>query len=831
MTNFKKAMYDRRSFMKSAAKGALVTGITLSGLPVLIPGCALGNVAVDNSVLQLLDQYNVKWDSPSTDVSGSMPAGGRDTGLNIWVENGDVLFYMQRSGSLDENGEYLKLGRVRLQLTPNPFDRPTSFRQELKLKEGYVEIAAKGHNEAAPLNVLIKIWVDVFLSAIHVEVEADRDIAVLAAYENWRFENKDLPNERGGVRFGAFSLEGYPGVVTKRKDQVSHVNEGVLFYHRNADDKPIPGVLIKQQGLEASADIIPDDLKHRTFGGLLFGKDFESAGTGNGKYQLNEFRSWKIKSRKETKTHQLFVATHVAQIADLDSWKSTLKQNAANVLKDKKAFSKTKNWWNEYWKRSWIHIHPGNPDPKDPVWQMSRNYQLFRYQLGCNAYGEYPSKFNGGNLTFDPVLVDKKRAFDPDWRAWGGDVFTAQNQRLLYWPMLKAGDYDAITPQFELYRKGLPGATARVKTHFGHEGAAFGEYMNVPGVAFGAGWGWENSPVRGRGPELPFGDPKIDGLAGYDKPSEKGVMANPSVSYHWESQLEHAYMILEYHRFSGEDITQYMPFIKAALVFFDEHYQARQRIRNGQGLDDKGKLVIFPSTSCESYRGATNPSDVLAGLKACLSSLLLLNDKLVSSPDKEYYKGFIERIPDYPFDVNADGLPYIKAAHKWLVEANIELPQFYPLFPFNQFKLGDKEIDLFKNAYAIAPTFRKKVVQSWHQDGIFFARMGMTSDAADFNTKKLEDSPRRFPTFWGPGHDWVPDHNWGGSGMIGLQEMLMQTVGEEIFLLPAWPKEWDVSFRLHAPGQTIVDVEFKNGAFTKVEVTPSSRKQQVRMPV
>ena len=26
-------------------------------------------------------------------------------------------------------------------------------------------------------------------------------------------------------------------------------------------------------------------------------------------------------------------------------------------------------------------------------------YQLFRYQLGCNAYGEYPTKFNGGNFT------------------------------------------------------------------------------------------------------------------------------------------------------------------------------------------------------------------------------------------------------------------------------------------------------------------------------------------------------------------------------------------------------------------------------------------------
>ena len=57
------------------------------------------------------------------------------------VEKGDVLFYMQRSGSLAETNEYLKLGRVRLRLDPNPFDSPKAvFQQELKLREGHVEI-------------------------------------------------------------------------------------------------------------------------------------------------------------------------------------------------------------------------------------------------------------------------------------------------------------------------------------------------------------------------------------------------------------------------------------------------------------------------------------------------------------------------------------------------------------------------------------------------------------------------------------------------------------------------------------------------------------------
>lgn len=69
---------------------------------------------------------------------------------------------------------------------------------------------------------------------------------------------------------------------------------------------------------------------------------------------------------------------------------------------------------------------------------------------------------------------------------------------------------------------------------------------------------------------------------------------------------------------------------------------------------------------------------------------------------------------------------------------------------------------------------RFKGIVSWEQAGIWAACLGLTEEAVEWNSRKLADGPYRFPAFWGPGHDWVPDHNWGGSGMIGLQEMLMQ---------------------------------------------------------
>jgi hypothetical protein len=774
--------------------------------------------------LKWLEKYNIVWESDSKNSSESMPVGGGDIGCNVWVENGDILFYIQRSGSLSENGEYLKLGRIRIKLTPNPFENSSLFRQKLILKDGYIEIEATGSKKITSAKAKINVWTEISKPVIHVDINTDKPVEVTAAFESWRTEDRELPDSE---RFGCFSLEGYPGKVIKTRDIIENIERGVLFYHRNPENKLIPDLLIKQQGLEAIKDLIPDDIKNRTFGGLLYGKGFIPAGSGAGKYVLTPYKSWILKSKKASEKHQLLIATHIDQAKTVDEWKTKLINIADSAeLNSNKSFDNAVNWWHKFWERSFIVISPENTDPKDPTWQMGRNYQLFRYQLGCNTYGEYPTKFNGGNLTFDPYLVTDKNPYDPDWRAWGGDVFTAQNQRLIYWPMLKSGDFDAILPQFELYRKGLPGATAKVKTHFGHEGAAYSEYTSVPGVDLGAGWGWTDGTHRKRGVELPFGDTAINGLGGYDKPVEQGVMANPSISYHWESQIEHAYMILEYNRFTGADISKYIPFIKSALIFFDNHYQIRQKMRNGKTLDENGKLVIYPSTSCESYRGAKNPSDIIAGLKACLESILKLDEKYISESEKIYYAGFLNRIPDLPF-VEVDGTAIINPAYEWLKESNQELPQFYPLFPFNRFKQGDKEIQIFKNTYQGAPAFRKGKVISWHQDGIFFARMGMAKEAADYNTKKLHNSERRFPTFWGPGHDWVPDHNWGGSGMIGLQEMLMQTIGEQIILFPAWPKEWDVDFKLHAPQNTIVECVLKNGKITRLKVFPESRSKDV----
>ncbi len=85
----------------------------------------------------------------------------------------------------------------------------------------------------------------------------------------------------------------------------------------------------------------------------------------------------------------------------------------------------------------------------------------------------------------------------------------------------------------------------------------------------------------------------------------------------------------------------------------------------------------------------------------------------------------------------------------------------------------------------------------------------------------------RFPAFWGPNFDWIPDQDHGSAGLATLQAMLMQADGERITLFPAWPRDWDVEFRLRAPMNTTVEGARRRGELIALSVTPESRRGDV----
>ena len=140
--------------------------------------------------------YNIVWTTQSKNASESMPCGGGDIGLNVWVENGELLIYAARSGSFNEDNALMKAGRIRIKLFPNPFDARLNdtvgqgkiFKQELHLQKGYVTVDGENNGVKATL----RIWVDVFNPVAHFEINSNKKIAVEAIYESWRYQDRVL---------------------------------------------------------------------------------------------------------------------------------------------------------------------------------------------------------------------------------------------------------------------------------------------------------------------------------------------------------------------------------------------------------------------------------------------------------------------------------------------------------------------------------------------------------------------------------------------------------------------------------------------------------------
>jgi hypothetical protein len=123
------------------------------------------------------------------------------------------------------------------------------------------------------------------------------------------------------------------------------------------------------------------------------------------------------------------------------------------------------------------------------------------------------------------------------------------------------------------------------------------------------------------------------------------------------------------------------------------------------------------------------------------------------------------------------------------------------------------------------------------------AYLGLAGEAKDYLIERARDSAvisqstvelmsfsvinSRFPAFWGPNYDWKPDQSHGGVLMKAFQSMLMQTDGRAIYLLPAWPKEWNADFKLHAPYRTVVQGQVRGGRVSNLKVEPAEREKDV----
>jgi hypothetical protein len=758
--------------MKASTIKALITPSILALLAAATPARAQ-----DTPILEQLAAHNVVWDSPSQDMHGSMPIGNGDLAANFWVEpSGDLVFYLSKSDSWDADQELLKLGRVRIRLD-KPFVRDgRPFRQELDLARGCI-VVESGVGED---KTTVDFWIDANRPVVNVQIKGAEAFTAQVALEHWP---KETYTNRPTQHTDIAKTNTEAAAESLRGDTILPTEDNTIrWYYRNTES--IFADTLKNQHLGHAVEKFQDPLLNLTFGGLIAG---EGLVTKDNKT---------LATAAPVKSLDIRIHALTAQTPEAAAWVSQLeKLRAANdQVAAAEARPAHEQWWKNFWNRSWIF-----PEGTEEAKAVGRAYALQRWMQAGAARGAYPIKFNGSLFTVDGFM-DKKgilQEFGPDWRRWGG-CYWFQNTREPYWAMLYSGDYDQMESLWKMYREALPLLKERTKTYFNHDGIFCSETMHPWGLNKQGDFGNKN-------PEF--------------------YPTNAFIRRYWDSGNELAQMMLDrYAHAPSEEFakTTLVPIADGVVTFYEQHYPK----------PEPGKPRFAPAMSLETYHTAEDPAPVIVGLRTVLTRLLALPESLTTPKQREKWTRFLAELPEAPMG-EENGKRWLLPARTFSDRRNSENPELYAVFPYRAYGLGKPDLE------TALETWNRRVIKAtggWRQDSIQAALLGLTDEAKGYVVRNATEptligpmphKPSRFPAFWGPNFDGTPDQCQGSVTLIALQRMLMQCDGDTIRLAPAWPKDWNANFKLHAPKNTTVEGRVENGKVTDLKVTPESRRKDI----
>ena len=750
-----------------------------------------------------MNRYNVVWNCPSKDATGVMPIGNGDIAAGVYaIENGDLYMLMAKNDAYTYMGDIFKTGRVKISLNPNPFKSGKPFRQTLDLTTGSILIEADG--------MTLRIWADANRPVFHIEINSPKEVAVTVQPDLWKRIDYTVFNV---TKLYTTAKDGWDPSASPAQDVLLE-KEGKILWYFPVGDRSTYSDDLKFYNVEFMSSKFPDPFRFNTFGNLIESPQLAlTRGTLTGK----------------GKTFDVRIHALTMQTPEPSKWVEKILQQASRPSDVKKDWNDHCVWWSNFWERSWIiatdNTLPeqareklngeasasGTREEKDGAALTSQSYNVFRFLMACQSRGTVQTKFNGGLFTQQLKLKeqDKKnrsnmvQQADSSWltneddRLWGRR-YTFQNQRLLYWPLLASGDFDLMKPFFNYYSNLLEMRKAITKAWFGHDGAYYRENIEPTGAE-------QDCDNGGRPPKT--------------KPGEKYV--GWYHDYYFTSGLEILAMMCDNVNYSGNVSFRdnvLVPFAREVLLFFDKHYL--------RGPD--GKLRLDPAQVVETWWIAVNPSPDVAGLRFCLNELL--NMKAGTTEDQTRWHKFFSEIPEISLQT-IEGRKAIAPAEKWEKKQNAENGELYPVFPFRCFGLGNGTSDIvdwtmkyrsLKDAFGSA---------CWTQDQIDWAYTGNATEAANGLVRRFRVASTmcRFPLFGREGPDSCPDFDHFGSGSTAFQRMLLQETSGKIILLPAWPKDWDVNFKLHAMHNTTLEGEVKNGKIINFKVIPESRRKDVSL--
>jgi hypothetical protein len=749
-----------------------------------------------------------------------MPLGNGDVGINVWVEtNGDILFYVSKVDAYDAGHLLPKLGRVRLRTEPAL--GVGKLKISLLLAQAAVEIESE--------DARFRVWVDANAPVIRVQGHSPSPRKITFAAESLRqWQNASDPLPGSGTAALLFHDE----------------SEQVAWCYRNQSSAWAAN-FANQNSPEMVAST-RDPILHRTSGCVLSARGFK---------RINPTT---LASPQAASGIDATVRVLTNQPESPEAWRTEAVKPVNSDWNAHLAY------WKSFWNRSHIFIPKAgggtyNLDPcrfsqfsqardvyqghneipaAQNAYQISQRYALERFCEAIASRGAVPPPYNGSIFTMDmPAGVmgfDKPKGspISPDGRDWAQLSFMWQNTRHPYWSMPARGDFDTLVPGMRFVRDGLEIAKDRARKLYGVDGA----------VIFEASW-YHNVGV------FPF-----ERMPGHLRFHQLATIELPAI-------MAETYSHTRNDRFLREIL---LPCAEEGLKFYFNRFDK---------TDASGKLLMEGVGCAETYQGVTNPATEIGCMKYLLDQLLSFP---IDAPRRATFTKWRAMLPDVPtrrirgMDLLAVGDVYEPG------RVDCETPELYSIYPFRQATIATPEkLAMARQSFHVRNASLDGTVDwqpvetgGWQSAPVQAAYLGLAREAARLASINFHDRfahwsgnitkgpngelmrgacdgpgfivgdpksglpfpyrPRaKFPAFWETKMDGTPDNDHGANSANTLQAMLLQSHGAGIHLLPAWPEDWDVSFKLAAARNTTVEVVYQNGRITTLNVTPEARRKDI----
>jgi hypothetical protein len=461
-------------------------------------------------------------------------------------------------------------------------------------------------------------------------------------------------------------------------------------------------------------------------------------------------------------------------------------------------------WWREYWAKSFICLQSTD---QQAVW-LTAAYHVHLYTLACINRGAKPASYGGGGLLIDGDNRDGHPI--GDW---------VQEVRFNFNPLYAANRLEMARLLPDAFSRMIPYLEKQTPKVWGIGGLWVPEtylpwghsqvvVLNDDGRK--EDWAWKRRDPQ----KIPYG---------------RFTFYADHVAFIFTSGLEICHHFLAYYRYAEDEEflrNHAYPFVRGVCEFISDLLRK----------ESDGRYHLDPANALETWWLVRDPLDTFDGIRAIFPEFIRLSrvynlDAGLRSKCEE----ILGALPppsigkwhdDGRVDPRIDAYAPAAEKHDYKNRINCENPALYRLYPFGFTGIGSPDYERVLRTFE----FRTSPLWwGWSMDAIWAARLGLKDEACQL----LVEHARRYNIWPYGGWDLCRGHmrpipreglfnapylDGGGCSATALQEILLQSHGGVIRVVPALSILWSGIFQLRAERGFLVAADVHKGRPRLVEI-------------